>query len=413
MNAPEGDAVLGDPADAARSAARPDAHPCLSCNTYTEEEKKRGRVLLTGYQKRMAQVVTWKMELLERKYGVNRLMVIHLTPREAWDHTQWARAFKGLLAHCLSKAYSDYLLVMERGSKGGRLHGHLVVACKEDVRTGYDFAARAKAKTRGAQARWRTGANAALRAEMKRWDSGSWDANTKRWTGKGKHLAYGFGYTRVEPVVAGQAFAYYLGGYVAKNLANRAPGDASRRLVRSSKGLNNFTVHFQFLNARTYLYRRKVEAFCTLNEIKNLDELAEKAGRRWAYDLGPIIFGTPLKRWETFKYFNGRKTLTVTAAMLAGMDGIDLPPDFKTSDSLWIECAGLSEVRWGWLRVKEKGTSRGWDYRYEVTWNYANSHGVNGVAHRPERPIFSEKGVSTYTEWNPGAENALPDGNPF
>ncbi len=336
---------------AARSAARP-AHPCLSCNTYIEDEGKSHRAHLTPYQKRFAQLVTWKVELLAKKYGVERLLVIHLTPREAWGHDEWARAFKGLLANVMSSAYSDYLLVMERGTKGGRLHGHLVVACKDDVRTGYDFAARAAAKKRGPGARWHTGANAALRKEMKRWDCGKWGKNERRWTGTGRQLAYGFGYTRVEPVVSGQALGYYLGGYMSKSLANRVAGDERRRLVRSSKGLNNFTVHFQFLNARAWMYRQRLASFCALNEISDLDELAKKAGRRWAYDLAPVIYGTPLRRWPTLRFYNGRSAVTISAFMVAHMDGDTVHPDLKDADEIWTEAP--NEVRWGWLN--------GWQY---------------------------------------------------
>src|ERR1700690_3856946 len=122
-----------------------------------------------------------------RTYGIERLLAVHLTTVVPWEWAKLTRQWNNLWTKYLRRRYEDYLLVPEY-SPDGRLHAHAVLVSKRDIRTGYDFAAREKAKKRGLKARWRSGANSALRKEMELWNSGKFDEGVGQWTGKGVQL---------------------------------------------------------------------------------------------------------------------------------------------------------------------------------------------------------------------------------
>jgi len=187
--------------------------------------------MLSPSARRQAKLVAHRIGWMVRTYGVERLLVVHLTTVEPWEWKRWCRQFNNLWSKKLSRRYLDYILVPEL-SPSGRLHGHAVFVTKVDIRTGYDWAARKLAKKRGPKARWRTGANPALRREMARWASGRQDPDTGALSGTGAQLAYGFGYTRCEPVENGTALAWYLSKYMSKGFAERTPEMKGRRLLR-------------------------------------------------------------------------------------------------------------------------------------------------------------------------------------
>jgi hypothetical protein len=140
--------------------------------------------VIPGHVRKQAQTVAWRLDWMQRTYGVERLLAVHLTTVEPWEWARLTRQWNNLWTKRLSRHYADYLLVPEY-SPDGRLHAHAVLVAKRDIRTGYDFEAREAAKKRGPKARWRSGANRALRTEMDRWNAGRFDGVERRWTGKG------------------------------------------------------------------------------------------------------------------------------------------------------------------------------------------------------------------------------------
>ena len=98
---------------------------------------------------------------------------------------------------------------MER-SKSGRLHFHLLVVCREDIRSGFDFAAVKRRDYRSA--------SEYLRGEWAFWRKACPKHN--------------FGRCELLPVKKdGERAAGYLAGYIGKHLRARYAEDKRARLV--------------------------------------------------------------------------------------------------------------------------------------------------------------------------------------
>src|ERR1022692_3920718 len=123
--------------------------------------------MLPNRIKRQGELVSRRVQWLARTYGINNLVIIHLTTTRGMTWERLYQQFNNLWSKRLKGVYLDYLLVPEFGEKKGRLHGHVVAALRDDVRTGFDFSARDRAKKRGRVSA--VGANDALRRELERW----------------------------------------------------------------------------------------------------------------------------------------------------------------------------------------------------------------------------------------------------
>jgi ubiquinone/menaquinone biosynthesis C-methylase UbiE len=290
---------------------------------------------------------------MERTYGVERLLAVHPTTVEPWEWQTLTRQWNNLWTKCLSRHYDDYLLVPEY-SPDERLHAHVVLVAKRDIRTGYDFAAREVAKKRGPKARWRSGANTCLKEEMKRWDSGKFDKEERRWTGKGVQLPYRFGYTRVEPVKNAVGFARYMAKYMTKGFEHRRPEDKGRRLIRCSQRIAK--IRAPRVGVGVSLWDAKLASFLALNGLPNAAGLREKVGGRWAWYLRDVIWGTPLHEYHDIEWDDiGGKHVTIPGTRVAVRDGEEIP-------RVW---AGLGTVKFTNNSVVKSACLNGWNYQFE------------------------------------------------
>ena len=120
-----------------------------------------------------------------------------------------SKRFNSLASHVLNDRYVAWLRVLER-QKSGRIHYHLVVVLRSDIRSGVDFAAIASGDYRSA--------GPALREEWAFW--------------RRTAPLYRFGRTELLPVVSSaEAISRYVGKYLGKHLDARLPAD---------KGLGSF-----------------------------------------------------------------------------------------------------------------------------------------------------------------------------
>ena len=336
--------------------------------------------MIPPYVKKQANTVAWRLDWMRRTYGVERLLAVHLTTVDPWDWARWYRQWNNLWKKRLVRHYAEYLLVPEF-SPGGLLHAHAVLIAKADVRTGYDFEARERARKRGPKARWRTGANAGLRREMSRWSSGTWDDESRSWMGKGLQLPYGFGYTRVEPVKSPGGFARYMAKYMTKGFADRKSEDKGRRLIRCSKGAA--AIQPPKVGVARWLWDQKLAAFLAVNKLPDFDALREKAGKRWAWDLKEVIWATPLRSYRTVRWTDlGERQVLVPAVRVAERDGHSFGPEpsDRPADAVSeINFDGTGSV------ILKHSQLREWAYLREVPSDWDAFRNADGTMRAPAR----------------------------
>jgi hypothetical protein len=277
-------------ADAGALAPAPPL-PCLNRDSSTENG------ILSGSQWKTAWALSENVRAFVGHYGLEHVgfhtetFADHVT-----DMKEASRRFNSLRTHVLSERYLDYIAVVER-QESGRIHFHLLVACREDIRTGFDFVAYDNARRAGnpeTRSYWTriyaTSATAALREEWKFWREAA--------------HRYGFGRCELTPIRSNaEAVGRYVGKYIAKHLQKRKPEDKGARLVRYSKGARRWSCRFASLGPGATVWRRKLATFCRISGL-SWNQLAEIFGPRWAWHLAPILDCILL---EVEEYGNGER----------------------------------------------------------------------------------------------------------
>lgn len=258
-----------------RGAMPGTALPCLSSNNCTSNSDKLN--ILTGTHKRTAFVVAFEIEWLVREFGIERIGFFTLTFKDnVSDLREAQRRFRSLRAHVIAKRYERAIGVWER-HKSGRIHFHLVVVLKEDIRSGADFAAFKRQNY--------CSANAALRAEWAFW--------------RKTCPKYGFGRHELMPIKSNeQGIARYVGKYISKHVGQRLPEDKGARVVRFigyKPGTRKAGSRFSWNTINGWLWRRKVAAYVKRVGVADLGQLKIFYGHRWAYYLRDMILGETLE----------------------------------------------------------------------------------------------------------------------
>jgi hypothetical protein len=190
-------------------------------------------------------------------FGIERLGFLTFTFADNVQAIKEAqRRFNSLNTHAMKGRYSAWVAVVQR-HQDGRIHMHIVVVCKKDIRTGFDFAA--------IKRRDYSSASSYLRAEWAFWRKAA--------------PKYGFGRTELLPVRTDtDRFGTYVARYLAKQYGTRLE-EKGARLVRYSKGWRTVHGPFSWVGDR----ERKIRADERLEEIfRTLGISGEgDAERRW------------------------------------------------------------------------------------------------------------------------------------
>lgn len=274
--------------------------PCLNSNNSNEGEPPDHQKL-QGNHRKTAFALAFNVKELCRKHGVERVGFLTLTfadhvtcPKEA------QRRFNSLASRVLNARYPDRIRVFER-QQSGRIHYHLLVVLKEDIRTGADFEAFGRGDYRTA--------NPLLRAEWAFW----------RQTAK----AYGFGRTELLPVKStADGIGAYVGKYIAKHIEARPESDKGVRLVSFSRGAGAANSRFAWASPRSWLWRQKLAMVAERYGFKTFQHFETVVGKCWAHKLAGLIVSADLaERPEGVEY------PTVAHAAADGRDVTALPPD--------------------------------------------------------------------------------------
>jgi hypothetical protein len=183
--------------------------------------------------------------------------------------------------------------VIERQASG-RIHYHLVVVTKADIRRGVNFEEFANKTYKSAPV--------SLRSEWAFWRRNA--------------SAYGFGRTELLPVKTNSlAVARYVGKYISKHIGKRQPCDRRIRLVSYSRGSKIGTTNFAWASPKSWLWRAKLAKWALRHGCDSLQAVAALFGPRWAYHHRTYILATKLDYWPT--------------AAHAALDGFWLPPELR------------------------------------------------------------------------------------
>lgn len=263
-----------------------EAAPCLYSNNSTEtlnssssDEKleyvKSLTNLLSPYHKRQAHTLFSNVERLITKEAKSPDHVAFLTltfQENVTDHAEAYKRFRSFNSHYLAphKLLLEWVCSKER-QKRGAWHYHLVIACENDIKTGFDF---------DLYEEWLDGprkpgtfptGNAAIK---------------ELWHDISQNLTqYGLGRIfSVEPIRKNaEAMARYVGKYISKHIGSRSEQDKGVRLVNYSRGWTKNSMRFAWHTENAQKWRDKLKWFAVANGCTEMYQLSEKLGPGWAY----------------------------------------------------------------------------------------------------------------------------------
>jgi len=257
--------------------------------------------VLTGTHRRVAFGIACEIKALANTYGIDRLGFLTLTfaEKKTPEIKDCNRRFNSLASNILKARYCRAVVCLQRSPKG-RVHFHLVVVLRADIRTGFDFDAAEKMDYRSA--------GRELRSEWAFWRKTA--------------PAYSFGRTELLPIrSSAEGIAHYVGGYVGRHVEHRIKADKGARVVRYiGYGLGRdregrmitdrkASCRFSWNSVGGWLWRQRVAAFANLVGGKTIDDLKILFGPKWCYlfreeiarmPVGDVEVWPSAKHWESY-----------------------------------------------------------------------------------------------------------------
>ena len=251
--------------------------PCLYRNNSNEIPQEPSKNVSSGdlakrlnlgkkYRKTSVALAA-NVQFMADKFGLGKLGFLTLTFADNVQcYREASRRFNSLATRILNVRYLAFIKVMER-QKSGRIHFHLLIALKFDIRNGFDFDAVSRNDY--------SSASSELRSEWSFWRS----------TAK----KYKFGRTELLPVKSSsEAIGRYIGKYISKHLDYRIADDKGARLVSYSSAVRTMNTKFSWFTEGSREWRLKVKAFCYFVSDRTgceptFEGLRSQLGPKWAY----------------------------------------------------------------------------------------------------------------------------------
>lgn len=253
--------------------------PCLNKNNSSVDIKQ-----LTTAQKKSAYALERNVKSFVEYFGLDNVGFLTLTFADhVTDRIEAQRRFNILRTEFLKKYYPNYIRVIER-TKSGRIHYHLLVSTRENIRKGLNF-------NQIAQRNYKS-ASAAIR---------------KHWERLRNTLPkYGFGRAELLPIKSNsKGLSKYIAKYIGKTIGNRLPEDKGMRLCQTSQDLEGRwkivrNCNFQFVSRGSKLMRSCIGRFvyfvamvfddCNFNYLNYTEKLRDYLGQYWFYKNRDLIF---------------------------------------------------------------------------------------------------------------------------
>lgn len=287
----------GGAAGAERPAPCP-ALPCLLVTTQSEAvDSLPGRLpdsaVIIGQKSKLAkkaESLSLNVHRMVELYGIERVAFVTLTFRQNLRCFRTAqKRFNSLASNVLRDEFQASICAVHRQRRGA-IHYHLIVATKEDIRTGFDFESwrelLALTELFGrdhprcdllAQRVFRS-ANPALRAIWSMFRSAG--------------PRFGFGRIETYPVRSNsEAVARYVGSYVRVGAENRELRDKGMRTIRYSLpgGQRVATARFSWVDGPGRDWRRGCALFSALTGVTDFQaEWGSRWARHFRFDIGTL-----------------------------------------------------------------------------------------------------------------------------
>jgi len=283
--------------EAERRAAPPaSALPCQESDNCIEEWKKAKSEPLSPYRKKSRHRLVMAVEWMVWKDGLNHVGLLTLSfgipgsgrgsqatrelREQAKDLEFVQERWHSFNTNVISRRYRDWICILEP-HKDGVWHLHVVVATKEDIRTGTDIETLSNYRLPYLMRRGKHLRNEALAAEW--------------WELRLVCCKYRFGRVELLPVKkTGAALARYLGGYLSKSFG-LIPAGRKHRLVRYSRGISRFfSMRFSIVGLGNLIYRTRLKLAASMLHFEDYGDFADYFGPRWNYYLRDIIAEIPV-----------------------------------------------------------------------------------------------------------------------
>jgi hypothetical protein len=253
-------------------------------------------VPLSPYRKKSLHRLEMAIEWMAQKHGIERVGLLTLSfgvpgsgrgsletflLREQAKDLEFVQArWHSFCSNVVMKRYQDWICILEP-HKDGVWHIHVVVATKEDIRTGTDVETLSNYRLPYWLRRGKHLRNEALAAEWK----------ALRETA----CKYRFGRVELLPIKkTKEAFARYLGKYLTKTFHLIPPG-RRHRLIRYSRGIGrHFAMRFSINSLGNLLYRTRLRMAAAMLDFRDYGLFADCFGPRWNYYLRDIIASIPI-----------------------------------------------------------------------------------------------------------------------
>ena len=276
---------------------------------------------LPPHLKKKTFAIRLRIEWMVRTYGLERIGLQTMTVRDnLTDRKEFERRFKSIATNVFPELYLDWLRVFERQQRGA-WHAHVVVATKDDIRTGTDVVAlnqllKDKRDRKITKAVYYSGIKRLASPNLKAiWKEFRRLCGLGEFKERRKGRYYKFDACHLLPIIStAQALAAYVSKYISKGFEHRRPEDKGMRLVGSTRRVSWVcNERFSWVGGGSRLFRAKLGILAGLLNIKSLDEFAERYGPKWPYHLEPVLADIVLPHYENMK--------------LAKLDGWDLKND--------------------------------------------------------------------------------------
>ncbi|MFD1245366.1 rolling circle replication-associated protein [Paralysiella testudinis] len=293
---------IDDASAANEAAAGGKVAPVFSSSEVRAKSDKEAELNeFTTAHRKSAYALELNTKALIDRFGIDHVGFMTLTFA---DHvtcpSEAQRRFNSLRTNFLKHHYKHYIRVVER-TKSGRIHYHLLVVCKDNIRRGLNF--------RQIAARNYKTANEAIKRHWK---------NLRTAMPK-----YGFGRSELMPVKTNsKGLARYVAKYIGKHIDSRISADKGVRLCQTSQDKQSkwkiATSNFQFASPGSKLWRQKLKnwiievdnylferhiiggyyrsqtdyQFMTQENYSEL--LTQRLGSKWAYTNRQTIAAMPI-----------------------------------------------------------------------------------------------------------------------
>ena len=300
---------------AAPAAAAP--LPCLSSDNSDEH-----RVIPSGTDRKRAETTRRNIEHLQQLCG-DATGVLTVTFAADLTTNEAQRKLANFKRRVIKENFGHSITVREFTARG-RPHFHIVIDCKGDITTGYNWklhdatTAWSKGGRKGAKPQGRLNRTPRLKALHAILNE--------------KAPLYGLGRIELVPVKKPEAVGFYLGSYLAKS-AEHKPEDAkgTRAVNYSHKCPRVLRGQWSGANPSGWVWRAKLGKWAAKHGCRSFAEIKALLGPHWAYHHRGAILSTELDYYPTAEH--------------AWRDGVSVPPDSIDIRITRTRCTNPDEER--------------------------------------------------------------------